>query len=86
MHGWSADDDDSAVSGGVSHARRHEASDKNGGRAHDDGVGWPDADQHVGDAGGGKKFDEDGGFARRNDRAADVRDYSRDHGADVHIG
>ncbi len=86
LYGWSPDDDDSAMSGGVSHAGSHEASDEDGGRAHDDGVGWADADEHVGDAGGGEEFDEDSGFARRDDGAAYVRDDSRDHGADVHVG
>lgn len=71
----------------IPHSGSRLSADENSGRAHCDGVRWANANTHVANYGSRHTSNEDGGYTRTHDWAANVRDRRRCyHGAGVHVG
>ena len=84
--GRRAQDDYSSVCGEVAHSRRRQISNHNRRRAFCNHIRWPHASSHIGHAGSGQIRNQHGWTTRRKYRPADVRNNTRHHRADVHIG
>lgn len=78
--------DNTAVRCGIADARRRRAAYHNAGRAYCDCIGTAGADRHVSDTRRRYSSDQYRRTAGRQNRAADVRDNTRHHGADMHVG